>query len=437
MNRLKLDFSLETAEERKNFIDTYIVQFPDLTQTEAETIADYLLWGKDAQGQPIGAGTGLKTRWTKGDDIESLDAVLDNPAYTNVQFQPFTEATPLKAERKVFNRQAVREAAPDYLRDSFEALWRKIDEDDLLINFYELGVGKRDKPPRKELLDRFSESEQVVLSRRAAELSQFQYLKLRHELVELRREQFTMRDSFVNTLNPHQGPTGLDRVQQHFGLDLDILPLGTAAGRTGELIFNTNFDPRALNEEQLRLIGQLLNEKREVEPGPTVIDFRDLETVYQLYLMREDCADQIEREHEINFVEGNLEDIYRTLDFYESIADLTEAQHKLLRMKEAHVHNADIARVLNEEFDKNYTANYISTIFRQKIIEKINAAAQLHLDSVENCFYPENFKQCTECGRVLLLDERNWVRKNKSKDGFQNRCKRCDRKKRKKKEAIK
>ena len=26
MNRLKLDFSLETAQERKEFIDTYIVQ---------------------------------------------------------------------------------------------------------------------------------------------------------------------------------------------------------------------------------------------------------------------------------------------------------------------------------------------------------------------------------------------------------------------------
>ena len=57
MNRLKLDFSLETAEERKNFIDTYITQFPDLTHAEAETIANYLLWGKDENGTPIGADT--------------------------------------------------------------------------------------------------------------------------------------------------------------------------------------------------------------------------------------------------------------------------------------------------------------------------------------------------------------------------------------------
>ena len=49
-NRLKLNFELETAQERAQFIETYIVQFPDLTNSEASTIADYLLWGKDERG---------------------------------------------------------------------------------------------------------------------------------------------------------------------------------------------------------------------------------------------------------------------------------------------------------------------------------------------------------------------------------------------------
>ena len=40
--RLKLNFELETAYERAQFIETYIVQFPDLTSAEASTIADYL-----------------------------------------------------------------------------------------------------------------------------------------------------------------------------------------------------------------------------------------------------------------------------------------------------------------------------------------------------------------------------------------------------------
>ena len=433
MNRLKLDFSLETAEERNNFLQTYLGQVPDLTHSEAETIADYLLWGKDQNGIPIGADTELKTKWSKSDEVDSLESIMENPAYSNVQLQSLTEATPLRKTREVFSRSEVEANAPAYILETFHNLWRQIDEDDLLINFYELGIGKREKPPRKELLDRFTPEEQAELSRRAAELSQYQYLKLRHELVELRREQFTLKDSYVASLNPHQGPTGLDHAQRHFGLDLEVLPLGTASGTLGALIFNPNFDPAALNEKQLQLISKLIWEKKDVEPTSMTIDFRNLETLYQLYLMREDCNDQIEQEKEINFVEGNLEDIYRTLDFYESIADLTEVQRRLLRLKETHIHNTDIAGIINKEFGKNYTTNYISTIFRQKILTKIVDAVELHLLSIENCFFPENFKKCTECGRILLLDERNWVKKTRSKDGFQNRCKRCDREKRKKK----
>ena len=76
MNRLKLDFSLETAEERKNFIDTYIVQFPDLTNSEAETIANYLLWGKTEEGVALGADTDLNTKWTKANETDSLESIL-------------------------------------------------------------------------------------------------------------------------------------------------------------------------------------------------------------------------------------------------------------------------------------------------------------------------------------------------------------------------
>ena len=95
--------------------------------------------------------------------------------------------------------------------------------------------------------------------------------------------------------------------------------------------------------------------------------------------------------------------------------------------------NIDIAGYINKKYGKSYTANYISTIFKQKIIVKINEAVKLHQDTIENCFFKENFKRCTDCGRILLLDGRNWVKKSRSKDGFQNRCKRCERELRKKK----
>lgn len=115
------------------------------------------------------------------------------------------------------------------------------------------------------------------------------------------------------------------------------------------------------------------------------------------------------------------------------MADLTDIQREILELKIRKIKNQDVAKQINEKYGKSYTANYISTIFKQKIIVRINEAAQLHWDVIENCFYPENFKKCTGCGRELLLDPRNFVRKSRSKDGFNSKCKRCEKKERQKK----
>ena len=174
-NRLKLDFSLESAQDRVNFINSYIVQFPTLTQSEASTIADYLLWGKTEEGVALGADAGLETRWSKPNEAESLDAVLENPALSNIQLYSLNDAVVLKKGRDVFDRDEAREKAPDYLKKTFEDLWRMIDEIELEINFYEEEIGKRDKPPRKELLKRFTDEEAEFIRARSQKLNQYKY----------------------------------------------------------------------------------------------------------------------------------------------------------------------------------------------------------------------------------------------------------------------
>ena len=49
---------------------------------------------------------------------------------------------------------------------------------------------------------------------------------------------------------------------------------------------------------------------------------------------------------------------------------------------------------------------------------------------MENLCFPENFKQCKDCGEVLLMDEISFVKRSRSKDGFSPRCKRCEKIKR-------
>lgn len=434
MNRLKLDFSLETARERADFIDTYIVQFTDLTPTEAATIADYLLWGKTEDGTPLGAGTGLKTKWTKPKESESLDAVLENPALANIQLHSLDEAVILKKGRDVFSREEARQKAPDYLQKTFEDLWRMIDETELEINLYEVRVGKRDKPPRDELIKRFNDEEIEHIRARSQKINQYEYLKLRHKLKELRTEQFTIRDSYKPTFNITQSIYTPKNNSLVFDCDIEVLPLGVKEGEVGDIIFNENFDPAALNDRQLDLISELIWKKKNVDCGRAkIFDFRDLDTVYQLYLFKDDIDDRLLQVENDHIVENNLDKLLDTLKFYETIADLTNVQREILLLKEQKQKNIDIAGYINKKYGKSYTANYISTIFKQKIIGKINEIVKLHQDTIENCFFQENFKKCNTCGRILLLDGRNWIKKSRSKDGFQNRCKRCEREARQKK----
>ena len=200
-NRLKLNFGLESAEDRARFIESYVVQFPDLTAAEASTIAEYMLWGKDDRGVPIGKDTGLETKWTKTNEAESLDAVLENPAMSNMQLYTLNDAVVLKKNRDVFNREEARREAPEFLRSTFEELWKTIDEIELEINLYEERIGKRDKPPRDELVSRFTDEEVERIRARSHRLNQYGYLKLRHRIRELRTEQFTIRDSYRSTFN--------------------------------------------------------------------------------------------------------------------------------------------------------------------------------------------------------------------------------------------
>lgn len=83
-NRLHLDFSLNTQEERKNFLLTYLEQkqFVDFPPTEEElnTMADYVLWGKNDNGKN-GKQQGLDLHSKHGtwdeSPVDSLDSLLE------------------------------------------------------------------------------------------------------------------------------------------------------------------------------------------------------------------------------------------------------------------------------------------------------------------------------------------------------------------------
>ena len=435
-NRLKLDFSLQTNVERQAFLEQYLqqkhfVDFPP-TEDELQTMGDYLLWGKDPITGKNGKqmGLDLKSKHGTWDDspTESLDQLMEQPTFNESALSALG-TTQFRTKKEVFSREeALAEASPT-VRQSFLNLFSEIDRLDFLISQYELNHGKRQKPIRAELIHRFSPEEIATMQEKVTHWNQYKYLKMRHELVELRREQYTLRDSYKKIVLTQTTDDYVEPEEMEFDVNVDVLPLGLHYGEgVSSLVFRTwrELDPENITEQDLQLISDLYWKKEQFarSTSQSYIDFRELEHVYQLLNFLGELNDAAEEADSTS----NLSSLLRTLQFYVEHADLTDIQREILSMKLNKVKNTDIAWEINKKYNKTYTPNYISTIFRQRIIPRINDAATMHKEIIANIFFPENFKQCTCCGERKLRCPENFTRKSRANDGFSSRCKPCEKK---------
>lgn len=428
-----------------------------LTAEELQTIGNYILWGKDpsthlnaVQAKDIEIESHYKT-WTK-EEPESLDAIIESSSFEDIMIKKISDI-PQKKPRVIFSRKNALENCPPTMRETFEELFKQIDKTDLAIGLYEWEHGKRKAPPRPELVEKFSEEEIEQTKQQISHWNQRTYLKKRHYLVDLRRQQFAFRDIYTSHVDRHSLPLGED-IYEAAKVDIDseikVFPLGclrkanraadvspTVCGEDGlsvnlsQLLFRNFGDllPQNYSEEELRAISKFIWEKeaQAKEKKPSLfIDFKELEHVYWLFNYYFDLKDYCARP---NFF-GSTSELLDTLFYYVEQAELDDVHKDILEMKIKKERNQDIARYVNKKHGKTYTTNYISTIFRHKIIPKINAAADYHEKIVKNLFFEEEFKKCNKCGRLLLKDTRNFGRKSRAKDGFSSKCKICDKEER-------
>lgn len=431
-SRLKLDFSLSTMEQRQEFLNNYIQQLERknirLTNDELEMCGNYLLWGRDTDGKNEVQHKNVyinskNSPWTTEPDHDSLDALLEIPTFNENSIR-WPHQTQYTTPKETFSRKDALRDCPDSLRPTLLELFHDIDTLEYTLNLYELKNGKRKNPPRPELVSRLSEEEKDDLAAQSEKLNNYSYLKKRHLLVELRRQQYTLRDSYKPTLifeNMHTTQLPVDPPK--FGAEIQVLPLGLFEdNHLGTLIFQ-DLDNLQIpkDETDLHLISKII-----WSPAQDVyFDFRRLEHVYELFQQYFEVDEAINRE--TSTIDTSLEGLLRTLLYYTKLAQLTDIQEEILKLKIQKKKNSEIANYINEKYGKSYTDNYISTIFRQKIIKAINEAAAYHLLVFQNIFFEEEFKKCNTCGRLLLKDPHNFVRKARAKDGFTNRCKDCDR----------
>lgn len=291
-------------------------------------MADYLLWGKDPVTGLNGKQSGLDLKSKRGtwDDspVESLDALMEQPTFNESALSTLG-STQFRTKKETFSREeALAEASPT-VRESFLNLFHEIDRLDFMIEQYELNHGKRTKEIRQSLIKQFDEEALRRMREAVTHWNQYKYLKMRHELVELRREQYTLRDSYKKIMFTQPTDDYTEHEPAEFDVNVDVLPLGLHYGDGISLqVFRAwrELDPEQIHDIDLRLISELYWKKEQFAPSTsqTYIDFRELEHVYQLLNYLCELKDA---EKEVD-MSSNLSSLLRTLHFYIDHAELTD-----------------------------------------------------------------------------------------------------------------
>lgn len=427
--RLRLDWSITTRSDRNQFIKDYLntISFQP-NEDELDMMAKYILWGTNKDGLN-GRQEGLELETASGlwdsQSLESLDALTETPGFNEATLRSLNEV-PKRKPKLNFSREAARRtASPDALA-ALEDLWQRIDETDLLLNLYEKRLSKR-TTIRQDLLDRTT-SQYDFLHARASKLTPFQYLKLKHQLVELRRQQYTIKDSYTTPIESHSEPLLSIPGDMTLGDEISVLPLGiiSAAPLTQKVFNPERFpNPSDFTPNDLEAVTNLL-----YKPRPKMMfqfDFRNTDHLYRLVPLIHDLYDSIDPDETLDLSRAAF---LQTWELYRHYADLSPIHSDILDLKMRHCSNQVIADIINSKYSKSYKPNYISTLYCQKALGGIAHAAVLHLEIVQSLCFPENFKVCKDCGRTLLLNEENFMKRARSNDGFSPRCKKCEKLKR-------
>lgn len=388
---VQLNFSLSTSSERRDFIEKYLEQNKDkkFSNNDLETIANYILYGKDSDtGESIvdRKEVQIKTKYNSYSkkEPESLDELIESPTF----------------DERVFvqdrNRYRVIKPKIDREKDAdvpgIQELWKSIDRYQHIID---ANTGKVDDPA-------------------APKLSSIQLYKFKHMVIDLRRQQFYLRDMVKPTICMFG--TNARKVYQQDDTSIpwdfsssnfSIAPLGVLIGK----------DEKFYNPREYRGPEYTYNSNAKY-----IVDFRNPEHIYYLLENYEDL-----RISSDNKPESTIGFLLDTLDFYIEKANLTEPKKVILAYKKNKIQNEIIREKLQKEFGLTHSANYISTIWKQKICKEIADAAQLHYDYYLNRNKQFVWKKCNQCGKIKLKDTREFMRKSRSSDGLASRCKECDR----------
>ncbi len=370
------------------------VDLKSLSQKDLELCTNYVLYGKDKDGTSM---VDKKLIYIKSkhnsyqrQEPLSLEALLEDPNFEESQLKEPTNI--YKKIKPSIDKEKVKDIP------GMVELWEEIDKLDQFIQIQE-GKVKPESPVKK--------------------VDSKTLYTLKHTLIDLRRQQYILKDSQFPEIQPRKNYSQFYSNSADYQVNYQVFPIGVMKDEhdirfTEPWRDNSSTAVRNIEEE----IKQLNKE------GKFYFNFLDKNHIYQLCLYYYEVKD-LARKHP----DSLLNNLLLTLDFYIDKAHLSPQQRLILEDKKRRMKNEEISIHLFEELGIHHQENYISTIWN-KTCKLVAAAANLHYDEWLARNYDKAWKICGCCGKKLLRDTRNFVRKNNSYDGLTLRCKQCDKKKR-------
>ena len=391
MAKFKLDFSIESSKDRLEAIKS--IPLDTLTKKDLETISNYILYGKDEDGTSIvqRKEVQIKSKFNsyqkKENLVTSLDALMESPTFDENIFQKNKTIYKKVKPETLYKNEKVKDIV------GMKELWESIET---LQEIKDQNTGKKELQEGTPVLDS----------------TQLYYLN--HQLIELYSQQYVLKDSKFPTIFTKKNKAEFHDNPLDYQLNIPILPRGIFQ-QENDLYF---MEPYRITDAAAKCIE---NEEEIINSGKPYFDFRNKDHLYQLIQYYGDLKYSIE-----NSPDSIINNLLWTLDFYIDKANLSDQQRLIVEDKKFRFQNKDIRMHLEQELGISHRENYISTIWN-KAIDLIIEAVELNYDEYLCKDYKKAWKRCNKCGKLLLRDPRNFVRKSKAADGLTGRCKICDR----------
>lgn len=376
------------------------------SNSDLELMANYILYGKDENNTNAIQRKETyeeKKRYNSfkkaSEKVESLDAIMDNPMMDQIGFKAMDEKYVYKKikpsiKRPKFNKEGQIIDPGDSQIPGMEQLWEAIDRLQKIIN---IADGKI--PP----------DENPIIT------DSYKLYKMRHQLIELRRDQYYLKDLFAPTikfLNCKPTPPQL--------IDWDNDSFYWISKEEWEKKVNSSYikvskNPNDYEWREDGMVKWVVRHHTFDWENPTHIKYLidNYSAIWQM------AYDQPYSDARILIMD---------FDRYQTMADLSPLRQHILNRKIDKWTYLNILRELDKKWNIQYNENHICTIVTTEIPQKIAKIARRNRLLLETPI--EERKTCTICKRALPKDYLFFGKNSGRRDGFSSSCKECEKKRR-------